>query len=576
MLRQYAVDVRVRPCSLRVFEPDCCERASSSEVSFVRRMGRFMNRWSFRHAIALVLISATGCASWGEPTSVPLARGGETVIVTGYRFIAERFVRNVPIPQIALSGLKGLTLIDPQIRAKERGGSIVVHHDNKIVAHLDRPGTTDIEGWARVTVQAFQEAKNVSVKIRNAPSEEVYRVLFSSTLASLDRYSRYSTSAEARDSRAWRDGYGGIGIIIRSEKGDIRIITVMPGSPGQKAGLKDNDIITAIAGIPVSKMSLGSVVQRLRGPKASRVLVTVRRTTRKKPLTVTVTRRFIIPNTVIARREDKAIYIRLTRFGRGTARKITKAVARWRSRIGQRKVTGVILDMRNNPGGLLDQSVKVSDLFLSSGSIAYTKGRHPESFQQYAARGGDILGGKPIVVLVNGRSASSSEIVAAALQDNERAVIVGSSSFGKGTVQSVASLPNQSEMILTWSRLHAPSGYTLQGLGVRPNICTSLDVRNSRTAATHLIKNKIAQADVFRSWRQYTTPLLQVAETLRAGCPPKALAGSFDLEMMIARQLLKNKALYEKVLAASIRRTDRPTSRRPRFGNERAAMTTTR
>jgi len=574
MLRHNPVDARVGVRPLTSFEPNR-EPVPSSTARFARSMGRFMSRWSFRHAIALVIVATTACASRGELTTAPLARGGETVIGTGYRFIAERFIRAVPVRQIALSGLKGLTLIDPKVRAEERGGSVVVRHNGKIIALFDRPGARDLRGWARVTVRAFQASKKVSVKIRNAPSEEVYRVVFGSTLASLDRYSRYSTAAEARDSRAWREGYGGIGITIRSEKGLTRIITVMPGSPGQKAGLKDNDVIIAIAGVAIRKMNLRNVVRRLRGPRGSRVLVTVRRTTRKRPLTVAVTRRFIIPHTVISRREGDAIYIRLTRFSSGTARKTAQAVARWRARIGQRKFSGVILDLRNNPGGLLDQSITVSDLFLNSGSIVYTKGRHPESFQQYAARRGDILGGKPVVVLVNGRSASSSEIVAAALQDNGRAVVVGSNSFGKGTVQSVASLPNQGEMILTWSHFHAPSGYTLQGLGVRPNICTSMGARNARSAVSRLIEGKTAGADVFRSWRRYTVPPVQVAKALRAGCPPRALAGPFDVELEIARRLLTDQGLYDRALAASTRGTARPTARRTRTGNNRAAATTT-
>ena len=235
----------------------------------------------------------------------------------------------------------------------------------------------------------------------------------------------------------------------------------------------------------------------------------------------------------------------------------------------------MILDLRNNPGGLLDQSITLSDLFLNSGAIVSTRGRHPESHQSYTARSGDILGGKPIVLLINGRSASSSEIVAAALQDNGRAVIVGSNSFGKGTVQSVASLPNQGEMILTWSRFHAPSGYTLQGLGVRPNICTSTGRHTANVAMSRLIAGKTAKANVFRAWRAHAVAPVNVARQLRAGCPPRALGGAFDVELEVARRLLRDPRLYRQALVASATGTDRANAVRRLRRRGKATATTT-
>lgn len=549
------------------------DRPAPSGRSVAGAIGRMMTRWSLRHAVAIVLVATTACASRSELTTAPLSQAGVTVIGSGYRFIAERFVRAVPARTLALAGLKGLTVIDPEIQAEERGGSVVIRQNGKILSILDKPSNNDIRGWARTTVKAFEAAKAVSPKVKNAPSEEVYRVVFGASLASLDRYSRYSTAAEARDSRAWREGYGGIGITIRSEKGVTRIITVMPGTPGQQAGLRDNDVIAAIAGVPVKGMTLRNIVQRLRGPRGSKVLLTVRRTGKRRPLNFSVTRKFIVPHTVISRREGNAIYIRLTRFSMGTAQKMAIAIARWKSRVGANRVTGLIIDMRNNPGGLLDQAISISDLFLESGAIVYTRGRHPESHQRYSARGGDILEGKPIVVLVNGRSASSSEIVAAALQDNGRAIVVGSNSFGKGTVQSVASLPNQGEMILTWSRFHAPSGYTLQGLGVRPNICTSNGPRTAQSAVSKLIAGKTASATVFQRWRAHAVAPVEIARVLRKTCPPRALAGPFDVELEVARRLLQKPALYQQARTASAQAGDRAQVKRRKATKTRAAAT---
>ncbi len=528
-----------------------------------------MTRWSLRYAIAVLLVAATACASRSDLTSAPLSEAGQTVIGAGYRFVATRYIRPVPIRDVALSGLSGLSKIDPKARADPAGGRIAIRYDGKIVGRLEQPRADDFRGWAGVTVRAFEALGKRSVKIRNAQPEEIYRAIFRAALMSLDRYSRYSTPAEARENRAWREGYGGIGVTVRSENGLTRIVSVMPGTPGDKAGLKDKDIIAAIAGVPIRGMSLNNVVRRLRGPRGSDIRLTVRRAARKRPLTVSVTRAFIVPQTVTTRRADDAVYLRIVRFGNDTARKTAGKVARLRTKIGKRKLSGAILDLRDNPGGLLEQAIRVSDLFLDDGEIMQSRGRHPNSRRRYSARYGDVLRGRPIVVLVNGRTASSSEILAAALQDNGRAVIVGSNSFGKGTVQSVASLPNGGEIILTWSRFHAPSGYTLQALGVRPNICTGSDRRDAhaaRRAIDRLVAGKTASAEAFRIWRGHSEPEAAGVRALRAACPARTLSGAPDVEMEIARRLLEDSRLYRLALTASAPETDDRAS----IGRERA------
>ncbi len=529
-------------------------RRGPSGRAIGRSIGRFMTRWSLRYAIALVLVAATACASRSDLASAPLSEAGGPVIAAGYRFVANRFIRAIPVRDIALSGLKGLSAIDPLAEAEERGDRVAIRHDGDTLALLDRPASDDIDGWAGVTIRAFEAAGARSVRIRNARPEEIYRAVFHAAMASLDRYSRYSTPEEARENRAWREGYGGIGVTIRAGNGHTRIVSVMPGTPGHRAGLKDNDIILAIGGTGIEGMSLSQVVRRLRGPRGSRVRLTVRRAGRKRPLAVEIARAFIVPQTVTARRTGNAVYLRIGRFGNETARKAAGLVARWRTRIGRQKLSGAIIDLRNNPGGLLDQAIRIADLFLDEGEIMHTKGRHPASRQRYTARYGDILRGRPIVVLVNGRSASSSEIVAAALQDNGRAAIVGSNSFGKGTVQSVASLPNRGEMMLTWSRFHAPSGYPLQGLGVRPNICTSGDRRTTRAAGRaidRLITGRTASAATFGRWRRQTNPESDDSRALRAACPAGTPTSGIDLELEIAQQLLARPHLYRLAVAAS-------------------------
>ena len=214
---------------------------------------------------------------------------------------------------------------------------------------------------------------------------------------------------------------------------------------------------------------------------------------------------------------------------------------------------GVILDLRDNPGGLLDQAVAVSDLFLSSGRIVSTEGRHPRSFQRYEAHGGDKLSGKPLVVMINGRSASSAEIVAAALQDLGRAVVVGTNSYGKGTVQSVFRLPNDGELTLTWSRFHAPSGYTLQDLGVLPNLCTS-DARQTADAiARNLRDGRLQTAKTLEAWRQEAQPNETRRQQLRASCPQNKDTDTDRVrETEVARRVLDDTLLYSQALKLSV------------------------
>ncbi|TAN45598.1 MAG: S41 family peptidase, partial [Rhodospirillales bacterium] len=209
-----------------------------------------------------------------------------------------------------------------------------------------------------------------------------------------------------------------------------------------------------------------------------------------------------------------------------------------------RQWKGLILDLRGNPGGLLDQAVRSADLFLATGRIAATRGRHPQSSVNHDATEGDLAAGIPIVVLVDGRTASGGEILSSALQDRGRAVVVGTATYGKGLVQTVIDLPNGGEIDLSWSRLHAPSGYALQGLGVLPNICTSGNAANR--GLNGLAAGESGLAKTFAQWRTVATGNTGVRKSLRALCPPED--GTAEAEE-VARRLLSDRALFTKALA---------------------------
>ena len=309
--------------------------------------------------------------------------------------------------------------------------------------------------------------------LQQTDRQTLIREAMTATTKQLDRNSRYADPEEARDNRFQRDGGGGIGITVeRTDDKKILIRAVQDGSPSAKAGVQAGDQILAIDGESMVDRTLGDVVARLRGTVGAPVTLTVLRPAQGAELALNMKRGRIIPTTVTYERRGDVALIHLTGFNSATTDNLHAAIDKARAEIGK-DMAGVIIDMRSNRGGLLDQAQTVSEMFINDGTIFSTQGRHPDSRRIYKSSSCRKATDVPIVVLMNGGSASAAEIVAAALQDRGRAVVVGTTSYGKGTVQTVVRLANEGELILTWSRLQAPSGYTWNELGVLPNICTS-------------------------------------------------------------------------------------------------------
>lgn len=285
-----------------------------------------------------------------------------------------------------------------------------------------------------------------------------------------------------------------------------------------------------------------TIIQRLRGPVGSNLSLTLARP--DGIVTIAVTRAHIVPETVVYERRGPVGYFRLYSFNQNTTRTLIQAVRRAKQELGP-ELAGLVLDLRDNPGGLLDQAVEVSDLFMNSGRIVTTLGRHPDSHQRFDATEGDIVDGLPIVVLVNGSSASASEIVAAALQDSGRAVVAGTTSFGKGTVQTVIRMPNQGELTLTWARFHAPSGYAIHHLGVLPSVCTAEG--DAADAILMALKNgRVSPLPI--ALRNSASPEDQPAlDRLRAVCPARKTDETVDVD--VAVKLVENGALYRQALS---------------------------
>ena len=287
-------------------------------------------------------------------------------------------------------------------------------------------------------------------------------------LQSLDPYSAYMSPETLKEMETETSGkFGGLGIEVGMEFGVVKVMTPMDGSPAAREGVKAGDYIVKINGIQVQGKTLSEAVELMRGPVGSQIEITVRRRGVKKALIFEITREIIEVESVKAKIIDESVgYIRLTSFNENSSRQIKNKIKNFKSN----KVNKYVLDLRNNPGGLLSQAIKISDYFLDNGEIVSTKSRKYSENRKYFAKKGDLINGETLVVLINYGSASASEIVAGALKEHKRAIIIGENSYGKGSVQSIIPLKNNGAIRLTVSKYYLPSGKSISGTGIVPDI----------------------------------------------------------------------------------------------------------
>jgi carboxyl-terminal processing protease len=292
-------------------------------------------------------------------------------------------------------------------------------------------------------------------------------------LAGLDPHSSYMDPNSFRDMQVLTRGeFGGLGMEVTMEDGLVKVVAPIDDTPAANAGVMANDVITKIDDEKVQGLTLNQAVEKMRGPVNTKTKLTIMRKGQDKPIEVSIVRDVIRVKSVRSRREGDDIgYIRITQFSEQTTDGLKKAISDLTSQLGADKIKGFVIDLRNNPGGLLDQAISVSDAFLDRGEIVSTRGRNDEETARFNARPGDLTKGKPIIVLINGGSASASEIVAGALQDQKRATLVGTRSFGKGSVQTIIPLGGGNGALrLTTARYFTPSGRSIQAKGIEPDI----------------------------------------------------------------------------------------------------------
>ncbi|MBE9555907.1 MAG: S41 family peptidase [Proteobacteria bacterium] len=324
------------------------------------------------------------------------------------------------------------------------------------------------------TLQQLELFGDVFERVRDDYVEEVtdqqlIEAAIQGMLSSLDPHSTYLNAKAYSDMRTGvRGKFGGLGIEVTMEGGYVKVVSPIDDTPAFRAGVQAGDLITHLDGEPVLGLTLNDAVERMRGDIGTTIVLTIFREG-TEPFDISITRDEIKISSVRFEAKEDVGYIRLARFSEPTTAGLNKAVRELKEEIGD-KLVGFVIDLRNNPGGLLDQAVSVSDAFLERGEIVSTRGRREETAQRFNAEPGDITGGLPVVVLINGGSASASEIVAGALQDHRRAILLGTRSFGKGSVQTIMPLGRDGAMKLTTQRYYTPSGRSIQAKGIEPDI----------------------------------------------------------------------------------------------------------
>ena len=369
---------------------------------------------------------------------------------------------------------------------------------------IANPISADESSSNKSTYEQLSLFGNIFEQIRDKYVEEVddvelIRAAINGMLTSLDPHSSYLPPSDFDQMQVQTRGeFGGLGIEVTLEEGYVKVVSPIDDTPAFRAGIEAGDLITSVDGESLLGMSLDEAVKLMRGPVGSEIILTIYRESIDEPYDVTIIRDTIKPVVVRHRLEGDSAYIRLTTFNDQTFKGLEKGIKSMINEAGGiNNINGFVLDLRNNPGGLLSQAIKVSDAFLDKGEIVSTRSKRKGDGDRFNAIRGDLAKGKPIVVIINGGSASASEIVAGALQDHKRAIVLGTKSFGKGSVQTIMPLQGNGAIRLTTSRYYTPSGRSIQAVGVVPDVLveqtkiTDDDDKNSKSRTEANLKGSL-------------------------------------------------------------------------------------
>ena len=401
------------------------------------------------------------------------------------RLIGSTSIRNDNMKKYFLAGIMGCAL-GVLVSVKVAGPVLAQDTETKktIYEQLDLFG--DI--FERIRSEYVEEVS----------SKDLIEAAIDGMLTSLDPHSSYLSADDAAKMKVQTRGeFGGLGIEVTQQEGFVKVVSPIDGTPADAAGMEAGDFITHVDGQSLLGLTLDEAVGMMRGPVGSEIIITVVREGEDEPFDVSIIRDTIKLTAVRARTEGNTVVLRITTFNDQTYPNLVDGLEKQVEEAGgMENINGIVLDLRNNPGGLLNQAIRVSDAFLEKGEIVSTRGRYSRDSERYNAKAGDLANGKPIVVLINGGSASASEIVAGALQDHRRAIVVGTRSFGKGSVQTVMPLRGEGAMRLTTSRYYTPSGRSIQALGVSPNIIVEQPRRKNVEKEDEEVRRNRSEADL--------------------------------------------------------------------------------
>tara|TARA_B100001989_G_scaffold124636_1_gene88039 strand:- start:1012 stop:2397 length:1386 start_codon:yes stop_codon:yes gene_type:complete len=401
------------------------------------------------------------------------------------RLIGSTSIRNDNMKKYFLAGIMGCAL-GVLVSVKVAGPVLAQDTESKktIYEQLDLFG--DI--FERIRSEYVEEVS----------SKDLIEAAIDGMLTSLDPHSSYLSADDAAKMKVQTRGeFGGLGIEVTQQEGFVKVVSPIDGTPADAAGMEAGDFITHVDGQSLLGLTLDEAVGMMRGPVGSEIIITVVREGEDEPFDVSIIRDTIKLTAVRARTEGNTVVLRITTFNDQTYPNLVDGLEKQVEEAGgMENINGIVLDLRNNPGGLLNQAIRVTDAFLEKGEIVSTRGRYSRDSERYNAKAGDLANGKPIVVLINGGSASASEIVAGALQDHRRAIVVGTRSFGKGSVQTVMPLRGDGAMRLTTSRYYTPSGRSIQALGVSPNIIVEQPRRKNVEKEDEEVRRNRSEADL--------------------------------------------------------------------------------
>jgi len=497
----------------------------------------------FGFLLVLLLMAPARAETVAPPAPEFAQKLAADVFATALAFMAPRILDPVPIGQLTAWGLRGLSALDPRLSTELSGGRLRLSAPDGLLFAAPAPDAADAQAWGEAAAEMAGAAWGESEPLRRAGTQGVIDNFFDELFNHLDPYSRYVPPAEAEADRARRSSEAGIGLTVALRAGALVAADVTAGGPAAAAGIRPGDQILAVDRQPLRDRDPLQAAALLSGAENSRVVLTVR-APNGRAREAAVVRAVLPAETVFAERQADMLVLRLTGFTHATGHGVEHGLRRGLS--GPRHPRGIVFDLRGNRGGLLYQAVAVSAAVLGTGLVVTTVGRDPAADRVLQADATDLSGGLPVVVVVDGRSASAAEIVAAALADNRRAVVVGSVTTGKGLIQTVAPLPDGGELFVTWSRVLAPLGWPIQGFGVMPQVCTSLGEAALRAQLEDLAQGQEPMQKALALSRTAREPMppAQILD-MRNACPA---AEGREADLEAARFLIDNPDAYAAAL----------------------------